>query len=1340
MGRVQYDENLAPLPQAKIPMSKGTNDGSVMGAAFRQENPVVAAFNLITRPQFEPDDSYDFSVKMKENPTLQRYSRDLARANSNEEFDYLVQQIMEEEKDRAILMSAGAAGIGSAILAGLLTPTILLPGGQLKAGASIAKTAASTAAWAAIGVSLDEALLQADQEIRPTSDTVVGIGSAFVLGGLLGGGFQYLSKGAQARIEADMAGEPGTTTVSPDHHPSPVPDDGIGAQRSTTPDDEFQSAGGIFGGRLERAQSFISPVTRTLNQTYSDAARWMQAQLTTAGVYLEGNTSGRVGAVGGELQELVKQHYGKFYRVKEAEREQISSFLTDFGESSWRFKFGIGTDFNEKDWNERVGRAIMNPQAESVPQIRETALSYRNEVYLPMLKEAQQAGLLGDMDIEEAMTYFPRNVKPGMATSEWNDLQQILTEHIEETLTNRFSRGLQKLQEQLAERQEELDLINTQDPAAARAGLEKDMATLPQQFSADIADLVNEIRDLRALARVSDRDLAKQLREQARQIEKDNKDALKGFRGAERKLRRKFRALDQSRAGFERAQRQTMDRINAVEEQQINTTLRASNAIQKVIDKMAKLSDTALDAEIAKIQERIEKAFGVWARGEERLEKLKDVPEGFEELVFSDIRPTEKISLLEDRQKIREAGMAELEERLAALQDLDRDALRQELTALKESLAKASNVVNNKRALRLQKLRERADALKPEKQAEIAKALTDKIKERRYNFLQRAMESGLELNAKDPAIRQALREGFLNEGDIKFADDINFRAKAEADADDITNTLAGNDHSFSISTLIEKRGPEIARTLNIDPDRVWSNGRSYGEFVEVDAEKVARRYVRTMGADIELMKRFRTVNPLLGDSRIRAQIRQDFNDQRKAVKGAKDEAKQLEQISKTEEQVFRDLNAQVERLRHTRGIPENPNGFLHRAGRVALNLNTVRLMGGVVLASIPDLARPIFTYGLLNTFRDGFLPLVNDLKTFKRLGQEMRYAGTGLDLALHGRSAAMFDIFDELEHGTMFERGLQWTTNNFGRIALFDQWNTAMKMLNANIANAYLMSSMEKLVKGTASKREIAFLAKSGIDSTSAAKIWEKVTNGGADNVNGTWIPNTETWVTTNSKGIRDTFARDVYRAALAKNIDDNILTPNLERPLFADGNMFGRLVFQFRSFTFSSVQKIQIAAMQDLRLGHTAPIVAGSIISLALGAMSYYTWAAGRGGQSWEDAKNADLAKVADEAISRSGLLGVLSEVQRMADTVPGVPSLTLSGKTLETSPFRGATQNIAGPTYGLIESAIGPNSILMTAHDPNSNTIKKVRQLMPYNNIPVLSQGFTMAERGAANLLGVQ
>lgn len=1334
MGIVDYDTTLAPLPQANVPQPrpKGANDGSILGAAFRTENPVVAGYNLLTRPEFPGDENYSFQTKLDATPGSIEFSRELARANSDAEFDFIWQNIQEEQKDKALLMASGASGVGASLLAGILTPTILLPGGQLRAGASVTGTALRTASWAALGVGLDEVLLQGDQELRTEDETIFGIGSGFVFGGLLGGGFQYLTKSAQKRIEADMVGEPDTITVQADMHASPVPDDGISAQRSTTPDDEFLSAGGtlavpIAGFDVVQAQNFLSPVTRTLNQNYSDSAKWMQAQLSTGGMFLEGNAVGRVGAAGGELQELVKQHHGKFYRVKQKEKTLIESFLKDFGESSFRFKFGIGTNFTEQDWNIRVGRAIMNPQAESIPQIQATAKVYRDEVYLPMLEEAQAVGLLGDISIEEAMTYFPRNVKKGMATSEWNDLQGILTEHIEETLVNRFSRRVQTLQEQLAARQEEVDLITTADPAAARTALETEMANLPNQFDESIQDTVNQIRDLRAQAKVSDRELAKQLRQQAKDIQAQNKDALKAFNKAERRIKQKFRALDQSRAGFEKTQQRTLDQINRVEDQQINTTLRAAKAVQRVVDKMSKMSDDVLDAEVEKLQTRIDRAFGVWARGEDKLDKLKDIPEGYEELVNSDLRPTETISKLEDRQAIRAEGLSELETRLNNLENLDRESLRNELLDLQRSLAEASNKVNNKRAARLQKLQERAAALSPERQAEIAGEAQRKIRDRRVQFLNNASESGLKLTAK----MDTSGNDFL-EGGADLLDNISFREKAEADADDITNTLAGNDHSFSITTLIEKRGPELARTLNIDPDRVWSNGRSYGEFVETDAEKVARRYVRSMGADIELMKRFRTVNPMMADSRIRAQIRQDFNEQRKAVKGAKDEAKQLERISKTEDQVMRDLNAQIERLRHHRGIPENPNGLLHRAGRVALNLNTVRLMGGVVLSSIPDLARPVFTYGLLNTFKDGFKTLVTDLQSFKRVGEEMRYAGTGLDMALHGRSAAMFDIFDEMEHGTMFERGLQWTTNNFGRIALFDQWNTAMKMFNANIANAYLMNSMAKMMDGTASTREIAFLAKSGIDGDTANLIIKELENGGGDNVNGTWLPNTEVWT--------NRFARDSYRAALAKNIDDNILTPNLERPLFADGNMFGRLVFQFRSFTFSSVQKIQIAAMQDLRLGHTAPVVTGSMISLALGAMSYYTWAAGRGGQSWEDAKNASLAKVADEAISRSGLLGVMSEVQRMADTVPGVPSLTLSGKDLERSPFRGATSNIAGPTYGLLENTIGPNSILMTASDPNARTIKKVRQLMPYNNIPVLSQAFTMAERGAANLLGVE
>ena len=53
-----------------------------------------------------------------------------------------------------------------------------------------------------------------------------------------------------------------------------------------------------------------------------------------------------------------------------------------------------------------------------------------------------------------------------------------------------------------------------------------------------------------------------------------------------------------------------------------------------------------------------------------------------------------------------------------------------------------------------------------------------------------------------------------------------------------------------------------------------------------------------------------------------------------------------------------------DRLRGTYRTPEDPNTFFIRAGRTLRDVNFLRMLGGMTLSAIPDIARPIAVNGL----------------------------------------------------------------------------------------------------------------------------------------------------------------------------------------------------------------------------------------------------------------------------------------------------------------------------------------------------------------------------------------
>ena len=143
----------------------------------------------------------------------------------------------------------------------------------------------------------------------------------------------------------------------------------------------------------------------------------------------------------------------------------------------------------------------------------------------------------------------------------------------------------------------------------------------------------------------------------------------------------------------------------------------------------------------------------------------------------------------------------------------------------------------------------------------------------------------------------------------------------------------------------------------------------------------------------------------------------------------------------------------------------------------------------------------------------------------------------------------------------------------------------------------------------------------------------------------GIWLPNLEAWND-------DYQTMSAYRALIGKFTDDTIVTPGLDRPSWVDANTAAKMLAQFRSFTFTSTNRVVMAGLQQKDMA----LMNGVAISLAMGSLSYYLWATSVGGKAEEDMLKGDLDKWADEAIARSGLTGIFAEGQRVAERIPGL------------------------------------------------------------------------------------
>ena len=915
-------------------------------------------------------------------------------------------------------------------------------------------------------------------------------------------------------------------------------------------------------------------------------------------------------------------------------------------------------------------------------------------VYEPVLKEAQAVGLLpDDIEVVGDKAYATRLSTIEAIQTRTAVFVDKLAKNYEKQLTARFTNDLEKFKSSQAKKTqlaEDLD-APADEVEAAVAKFKEELNVAEETLPPEVSALEEAIQEKRAQARAmlqgpqsSATDAArKQLLKDARSLEKENSKILAGPRKVRTELKRRLRNLTQSRAAVEGRLSRKLDLWEASEDAALNSLRRLISKAQTTLRKLDRVSDDKLDAEVSRIKNQFEATARAFDKGEERLAKLA----GAEGTPDEDMI---RLGLLQDLQTSRAARLDEIAERLDNAESLDRAEIR---GLIEEGLTETLNKVNElnlRRGMRQQKLLEQAKKLDPKIAAERVKAVRAELPKAEGNFARKWEELGGE--GVDPTA------GVASFGDA-----------ARRMAEQVKDTIVGTYLRLPYSEVLQKeRGSELVRVLDIPSAEI-------DDFLEKNVSKLTKAYIRTMAPDIEISRKYGSldwreiISPAVDE--LNAKIQEI--EARDIPRAKKDKlTRKLNEDFGVHKQNF---EAVIQRLRGTRGLPSDPDGFAYRASRTIMNLNVLRMMGMVTISSLPDLARPAMRYGLTRTFRDGFGPLVSNLKAFKLNAREAKLAGAANEITTHTRAMAVRDIADELQRGSKLEKGVEWATNRIGIVALFDYWTQGMKTLSSGVANAKLMDALAKINGADATittKEATRYLAENGIDGNLAADIWrEVVENGGGGKVDGTWWPNTEAWKNQNLV--------NVYRQALAREVNNTIIQPGVERPLLSDVNVLGRMLYQFKSFGLSSMPKIVQAGLQQ----RDAAFLTGSLASMGLGALSYYLWAVATGGKAYQEMLDADLDKWADEAISRSGIIASVGEVQRIGQNIPLIADyVSFSGKRQTRRPGDNLVEALLGPSFDFGQNALG---VIGGIHEPTQATLNQFVRMLPYQNTLILREG---------------
>jgi hypothetical protein len=195
-------------------------DGSILGAAFRQDNTVGAMIAREYDTAVEtPEEGFNAWDKIKGTKYEHRWESFVDTKNTRA-LTGMQRQIDRETADRRLLDSAPwYASFPAQMAAGVLDLPTLIPGGAFlrgaKGGFSVGKSALMVGTAAGGSTALQEYGLQQLNETRTGLESGINIGASVFLGGLLGaGGAKLLSNaewnGAVNALERELAGT-GTT-------------------------------------------------------------------------------------------------------------------------------------------------------------------------------------------------------------------------------------------------------------------------------------------------------------------------------------------------------------------------------------------------------------------------------------------------------------------------------------------------------------------------------------------------------------------------------------------------------------------------------------------------------------------------------------------------------------------------------------------------------------------------------------------------------------------------------------------------------------------------------------------------------------------------------------------------------------------------------------------------------------------------------------------------------------------------------------------------------------------------------------------------------------------------
>lgn len=440
------------------------------------------------------------------------------------------------------------------------------------------------------------------------------------------------------------------------------------------------------------------------------------------------------------------------------------------------------------------------------------------------------------------------------------------------------------------------------------------------------------------------------------------------------------------------------------------------------------------------------------------------------------------------------------------------------------------------------------------------------------------------------------------------------------------------------------------------------------------------------------------------------------------------DTKLAKKLEKTMERELRDLRA----VRDILMGQYLPPGSVRPENKWALglirgirSLNASRMLGSVVVSSMPETSR-VMAYDGLSNMTEAAVQVGKKMRIMNTL-EGMEEADMvdfilASELLSMGRIQQLTDADFDMAYHTLFDRSMAKVNEVAMTASGMKHYNAYMKGIVASMTQNKIIRTLK-----AGDPAELQKLKRLGISDEVVGSISRQL-NKHAGKTGKLWTANTQLW--------DDLEARNIFEGAMLKESDKIIISPGAgDKPLWMNTEL-GKTFGQFKTFIMAATNKMMIPLMQDQEMARKWSEIA---TMQALGVLTYYAKSYLGGREPSDDPYTVTL-----EALDQTGLTAYTMEMVNIASKIYGKDILGREQGAIRYN-SRSVADSVFGASFGTFNDLAKGGYYIFRDDETAAQEAQTAdalthlgRRLMPLNSNVGLRVPLTRLERYIAEMFG--